>query len=88
MKKLIASLLVMTLTACVSVPVERTFPKAPDDLKISCPALQLLDPATTKLSDVVSTVTSNYGQYQSCQNKVDVWIEWYNTQKEIFNSVK
>jgi starvation-inducible outer membrane lipoprotein len=88
MKQLLASMLAVALTACVSVPVDRTFPKAPDDLKTACPDLQLLDPTTTRLSDVVNTVTTNYGQYQSCQNKVAVWIEWYNTQKEIFDSVK
>jgi hypothetical protein len=81
-------MLAVALTACVSVPVERTFPKAPDDLMTACPDLQLIDPATTRLSDVINTVTTNYGQYQSCQNKVDVWVEWYNTQKGIFDSVK
>lgn len=88
MKKLIASVFAIVLTACVSVPVDRIFPKAPDELKTACPDLQLIDPTTTKLSDVINTITSNYGQYQSCQNKVDIWIEWYNKQKEIFDSVK
>lgn len=88
MKRLITAMLAVALTACVSVPVERTFPKAPDDLMTACPDLQLIDPATTRLSDVINTVTTNYGQYQSCQNKVDVWVEWYNTQKGIFDSVK
>jgi hypothetical protein len=47
-----------------------------------------MDPETTRLSDVVQSVVTNYGQYQACDNKVDTWIEWYRTQKTIFDSVK
>jgi hypothetical protein len=47
----------------------------------------LINP-TTKLSDVVDIVVTNYGQYKECQVKVDSWIDWYNTQKQIFESVK
>jgi hypothetical protein len=87
--KLIASvLLIMALTACVSVPVERSFPKVPDELMTSCPPLQVMDPETTRLSDVVQSVVTNYGQYQVCDTKVDTWIEWYRAQKKIFDSVK
>jgi hypothetical protein len=88
MKTFIIALLATSLTACVSVPVERTFPKVPPELMTSCPPLQLLAPDTTRLSDVVQNVVVNYGQYQACDVKVDTWIEWYNTQKTIFDSVK
>lgn len=53
----------------------------------SCPDLQLVQP-TTKLSEVIVTVTNNYSQYQECRIKVDAWIEWYTSQKQIFDSVK
>lgn len=86
--KLLIVVLAFALSACVSVPVERTFPKAPEELKVTCPDLQLVPEGTTQLSTVLETVTTNYGQYQSCANKVDIWIEWYNKQKEIFDSVK
>lgn len=86
--KLLIAILALSLSACVSVPVERTFPKAPEELKVACPDLQLVPAGTTQLSTVLEVVTANYGQYQSCQNKVDVWVEWYNKQKEIFDSVK
>jgi hypothetical protein len=88
MKLTIIALLTMSLTACVSVPVERTFPKAPAELMTSCPPLQLLAPDTTRLSDVLQNVVANYGQYQECDARMDSWIEWYNTQKKIFDSVK
>jgi len=86
--KLTILLSLLMLSACVSVPVDRKFPKAPAELQQSCPGLQTIDPATTKLSIIVDTVVTNYGQYRECQVKTDSWIEWYNTQKGIFDSVK
>jgi hypothetical protein len=88
MKSIAVAVLVMMLTACVSVPVQQSFPKVPPELMTSCPPLQILDPETTRLSDVVQSVVTNYGQYQACDFKVDTWIEWYNAQKKIFDSVK
>jgi hypothetical protein len=88
MKLIAIALLTVGLTACASVPVERSFPKVPPELMVSCPPLQIMDPETTRLSDVVQSVVANYGQYQACDGKVDTWIEWYNTQKTIFDSVK
>lgn len=78
---------VLLLAGCLTTPVKRSFPDVPEELKVACPDLMLVEP-TTKLSEVVSIVTKNYGQYQECQIKVDTWIEWYKTQKEIFDSVK
>jgi hypothetical protein len=83
-----AILLTVLLAGCVSVPVERKFPKVPAELQQSCPALQSIDPTATKLSTVVDTVVTNYGQYRECQVKTDSWIEWYTTQKKIFDDVK
>jgi len=85
--KLLLIVPVLLLAGCLSTPVQRSFPEVPEELKVACPDLNLLEP-TTKLSEVVSVVTKNYGQYQECQIKVDTWIEWYKTQKQIFESVK
>ena len=87
MRKLFLLIPVLLLSGCLATPVKRTFPDVPEDLKVACPDLAMLEP-TTKLSEVVSVVVKNYGQYQQCQIKVDTWIEWYKTQKEIFESVK
>jgi hypothetical protein len=76
------------LAGCLATPVKRNFPDVPADLKSACPALKEIDPTTTKLSTVVEVVSSNYGDYQECKIKVDGWLEWYNTQKTIFESVK
>jgi hypothetical protein len=86
--KLLIAVVALTLSACVSVPVERKFPKAPEELVVTCPDLQLVPQGTTQLSVVLETITTNYGQYQGCTNKVDAWNEWYNDQKKIFDSVK
>jgi hypothetical protein len=86
MKTLIMILSALALTACI--PVERNFPDVPEELKSACPDLAQVDPNTTKLSEVVRTVTDNYSRYHECQVRVDAWIEWYNTQKSIFDSVK
>jgi hypothetical protein len=87
MKTLIVAL-ALSLSACVSVPVERKFPKAPEELMVACPDLQTIPAGTTQLSVVVEAVTANYGQYQLCQTKTSTWVEWYNEQKKIFDSIK
>ena len=79
--------LALVLTGCISVPVERKFPSSPAELQQPCLSLKTIEPSTTKLSEVVEVVVANYGQYGECQVKVDSWIEWYNTQKKIFESV-
>ena len=86
--KLLIAILALSLSACVSVPVERKFPKAPEELMTACADLQTVPEGTTQLSVVVETVTTNYGQYQLCQTKNATWIDWYNEQKKIFDSVK
>ena len=87
--KLLLIIPVLLLTGCLTTaPVKRNFPEVPAELMTACPDLIQLDPKTSKLSEVVSTVSKNYGQYQECQIKVDAWVEWYKTQKEIFDSVE
>jgi hypothetical protein len=76
------------LTGCLATPVKRTFPEAPQELMTACPELAMVAEGTTQLSEVLKTITENYSQYHECRVKNDLWIEWYKTQKEIFNSVK
>lgn len=86
--KLAIIALTFLLSACTVVPVDRKFPTIPTELQQACPDLKTINTGTTKLSEVVDIVVTNYGQYKECQVKVDSWIEWYNTQKQIFESVK
>ena len=80
--------LTILLSACTTVPVDRKFPSIPTELQQVCPDLKTINTETTKLSEVVDIVVTNYGQYKECQVKVDSWIDWYNAQKQIFESVK
>jgi hypothetical protein len=86
--KIILITLTLLLSACSVVPVDRKFPTIPTELQQACPDLKAINPGTTKLSEVVDVVVTNYGQYKECQVKVDSWIDWYNAQKQIFESVK
>ena len=81
-------LLAMVLTGCsTTVPVVAKFPEAPSKILAKCPNLEKLD-EQPKLSDVAKSVTNNYTTYYECAVKHDAFIEWYNIQKNIFESVK
>jgi len=57
-------------------------------LLIECPDLAQVDTSTSKLSDVLETVTDNYSDYYECKDKVDTWVDWYTKQKQIFDNIK
>ena len=78
----------LALTACSTlVPVAMTFPEAPGkQAMVACPNLQKLKD-NALLSDVSRTVTINYSTYYECAVKTDAWIEWYQIQRHIFESV-
>ena len=88
MKKIALIIPCLFLAGCSTlIPVNRKFPEAPKELMVACPDLKKA-PETSKLSEVLKVVTQNYGQYNECRAKSDAWIEWYNAQKDIFESVK
>jgi hypothetical protein len=80
-------LLILLLTGCTTVPVTAKFPEAPNELLQRCPALKQLN-EEVKLSDVAKNITYNYTIHYECVIKYDAWIEWYQSQKKIFESVK
>jgi len=85
--KLLMLVPILLLSACVtSVPVTAKFPEVPINLMETCPDLKKSE-QTEKLSDVLKVVVENYGQYHECRIKLDAWIEWYKSQKQIFMSV-
>lgn len=82
-------IILLLLAGCsTTVPVARKFPEIPDSFKNSCAPLTQVKEGTTKLSEVITVVSENYAEYHMCSDKVDMWIEWYKSQKEIFDSVK
>lgn len=87
MKKLLLLVPTLLLTGCLtSVPVKRTFPDIPEELKIACPELKEATKNTQELSKLLDVVVVNYSTYYECRVKVDAWIEWHKRQKEIFES--
>jgi hypothetical protein len=81
-------IVLLLLSGCsTTVPVTAKFPDAPKFASEACPQLQKLN-NDAKLSDVATTVTINYSTYYECAVKNDAWIEWYQIQKHIFESVK
>lgn len=87
--RLLALSLVLLLSACgTPVPIIAKFPDVPADLLEKCPQLKTIEGETTTFSKLTETVNANYSQYYICANKSDSWIEWYNTQKKIYESVK
>jgi len=86
--KYITCFLLVLLTGCSSlVPVKAKFPDVPERLMVKCPQLEKVSETPT-LSDVAKTVTNNYTTYYECAVKHDAFVEWYQTQKRIFESVK
>jgi hypothetical protein len=88
MNKYLAPLLLILVTGCSTVvPVTVKFPDAPDRIKVKCPQLKTLN-EEAKLSDIAKTITENYTTYYECAVRNDAWIEWYETQKTIFETLK
>ena len=86
--KYITCFLLVLLTGCSSlVPVRAKFPDVPERIMVKCPQLEKVSETPT-LSDVAKTVTNNYTTYYECAVKHDAFVEWYQTQKRIFESVK
>jgi len=76
------------LSGCsTTVPVTAKFPNTPENLLVKCTQLEKLGDEV-KLSDISKTITANYTTYYECAVKHDAFIEWYNIQKNIFESVK
>ena len=85
MKSLLLVPAILLLSGCLATVPK--FPKAPEELKKSCPELNELASGTKELSKMLDTVVINYSSYYECRVKVDAWIEWHKQQKEIFDKV-
>ena len=87
MKYLVCFLFVLMTGCSTVVPVTSKFPDVPERLMVKCPQLEKVSETST-LSGVAKTVANNYTTYYECAVKNDAWIEWYQKQKQIFESVK
>lgn len=80
---------VATCSGCsTAVPIKAKFPDVPEELKEKCPQLKTIPGETTVFSELTKTVVGNYTLYHECAAKQEAWLEWYNSQKQIFESVK
>ena len=86
MKIALITLAALTLTACQSVPIKRSFPNLPPTISNSCPELDL-HPDTPEFSEHVKVIVANYGKYHECAIKVEQLIKWHAEQKANFESV-
>jgi hypothetical protein len=75
-------------SGCTTVPVTAKFPSAPDSLKEPASALKTLDMSKPELSDLITNANDNYAEYYRLRDRYNGWINWYNDQKKIFESVK
>jgi hypothetical protein len=89
MKNILAIFLVALITGCTTVPVTVKFPEAPESLKEPAGKLTLLDTRKKiQLSDIIENANENAGKYYELREKYNAWIEWYNSQKKIFENIK
>ena len=77
----------MCLTACSTVPVTMKFPEAPEVLMEKCTPLKTIEGEKISIIDITKSVTSNYTLYYECSVKQEHWIEWYNSQKRIYEDL-
>jgi hypothetical protein len=89
MKCITILFLLVALAGCETVvPVQRNFPKIPEELSVNCGDLNEVPEDTTKLSDTLKVIVGNYGKYHECRVRMDAWIKWYKDQRIIFESIK
>ncbi len=87
MKFVIVLFLSLFLVGC-AVPVERKFPDVPPKLMEPCTKLTQIDEKNVLITNLMKVVVTNYKHYHECSNRVELWQEWYKTQKQIFESVE
>jgi len=81
-------ILAFLMTGCsTTVPVTARFPDAPVLILEKCPPLKTIEGEKVSITDLIKTVTQNYTTYYECAEKNNAWVEWYQTQKPIFEKV-
>jgi hypothetical protein len=86
--KILPLIPLLFLVGCnTTVPVKQKFPDVPTQFLEPCEELKRLQ-KDAKLSDIAKVVTENYTMYHECSIKNKAWVEWYSTQKKIFEAAK
>jgi hypothetical protein len=85
--KFVAIAVLLVLTGCAA-PVKREFPAIPPSLEKPCRSLLQMYQTLPDSVKCLEVVTENYALYHECQIKNETWLDWYQKQKKIFDSVK
>ena len=89
MRYLVAVFALFLAGCSTVVPVTAKFPSAPATLLESCPKeLKTIEGDKVSIIDLTKSIVNNYETYHLCADKSDSWIEWYNSQKKIFEEIK
>jgi hypothetical protein len=75
----------LVLAGCGHIPAKPNWPVAPNIG--TCPELVDAIPSE-KFSELLKTVTTNYGKYHECKARVDAWQKWYDDQQKIYKDSK
>lgn len=89
-KIILLAVIGVMLAGCstTAVSVKRTFPAVPEALLMECGTLNAINKPEVKLSELMETVSKNYGKYHECAAVNEAWQEWYREQKKVFDEVK
>ena len=87
--KLFLIIFISILSGCATnAPITSTFPNAPPTLLEKCKNLGTIDSNDILLSELIKKIVDNYTISRECSEKYDGWIDWYKTQKKIFDNIK
>lgn len=85
MNKILSLLIVLLLSGCSTVlPVKQKFPEVPERLMQPAEILRPIPDDKENLSDLLDTVTENYGRYHILELKYRAWQDWYQLQKKLY----
>lgn len=86
---LMLSVVLTILPGCsTTVPLKINFPEVPSQLMEPAPELKPVPADKKEFSDLLENVNENYGTYYDVRERFNAWIEWYKTQKRIYEDVK
>lgn len=88
MKRLIPFIAIFLTSCSIFVPIPPPkWPDAPKELKEKCPNLQVANPDTPAITDLLKTVVKNYELYYYCSLKQEGWNDWYDLHKKNYEGV-
>lgn len=64
------------------------WPEAIPSLMEPASNLDTLPEDKRTLTDLIQNANENFGKYYQLKEKYEAWQEWYNAQKQIYESVK